>query len=105
MNNSISPVVVNIINFVRACEPRDTSIDLLQTMIKQAEVMRELALPGTFLLQHDALVTGGFVDYIKTELSAENFEIGGWWELPQTLVEKVGLKWRGRYCWDWHCSG
>jgi len=38
------------------------------------------------------------------ELPAGTFEIGAWWELPQPLVEKAGLKWRGRYPWDWHAD-
>jgi len=37
-------------------------------------------------------------------LSRDSFEIGAWWELPQQLVEKAGLKWRGRYSWDWRAD-
>jgi hypothetical protein len=33
-----------------------------------------------------------------------SFEIGAWWEIPQPLVERAGLKWRGRYPWDWRAN-
>ena len=37
-------------------------------------------------------------------LPVDSFEIGAWWEIPQPLVEKAGMKWRGRYPWDWHAD-
>jgi hypothetical protein len=37
-------------------------------------------------------------------LPKDIFEIGAWWEIPQPLVEKAGLVWRGRYPWDWHAD-
>ena len=30
--------------------------------------------------------------------------MGGWWEITQPHVEAAGLKWRGRYPWDWHAD-
>ena len=30
-----------------------------------------------------------------------NHEIAAWWEIPRPLAEKAGLKWRGRFDWDW----
>jgi len=30
--------------------------------------------------------------------------VGGWWEITQPHVEAAGLKWRGRYPWDWHAD-
>jgi hypothetical protein len=44
---------------------------------------------------------GPYVDLLKKGLGPEH-EIGGWFEVVQPLVEKAGLKWRGRYPWDWH---
>jgi len=37
-------------------------------------------------------------------LPHDSFEIGAWWEIPQPQVEKAGLKWRGRYPWDWRAN-
>ncbi|MBX3255114.1 MAG: hypothetical protein KF862_13305 [Chitinophagaceae bacterium] len=100
------PRIVNIINFIRLLEPRDAAITeevLYQTVIKQVEIMKQYKLPGTFLLQYDALMDNRYQQLLKN-LPADSFEIGGWWEIPQPLVEKAGMKWRGRYPWDWHAD-
>ncbi|WP_343690791.1 hypothetical protein [Chitinophaga sp.] len=100
------PKIVNIVNFIRLLEPRDASITedvLYQTVVKQLEIMRQYKLPGTFLLQYDALMDARY-QKLLAGLPKDSFEIGGWWEIPQPLVEKAGLKWRGRYPWDWHAD-
>jgi len=101
-----SPRIVNIINFIRQCEPRIDWITedvLYETVVAQIKIMKKYQLKGTFLLQYDALVD---VRYQKllTELPAEMFEIGAWWEIPQPLVENSGYQWRGRFPWDWHAD-
>lgn len=101
-----APRIVNIINFIRLLEPRSADITqerLFQTVVNQAELMTEHRLPGTFLLQYDALMDARYQVLLK-KLPSDQFEIGGWWEIPQPLVEKAGLKWRGRYPWDWHAD-
>lgn len=100
------PKIVNIINFIRLLEPRDSLITqdvLYQTVVKQVEIMRRYKLPGTFLLQYDALMDRRYQQLLKS-LPKDSFEIGGWWEIPQPLVENAGMKWRGRYPWDWHAD-
>lgn len=100
------PKIVNIVNFIRLLEPRDPAITedvLYQTVVKQVEIMRKYKLGGTFLLQYDALMDGRYQSLLKG-LSKDSFEIGGWWEIPQPLVEKAGMKWRGRYPWDWRAN-
>lgn len=100
------PNIVNIINFIRLLEPRDAEITedvLFQTVVKQVEIMKRYNLRGTFLLQYDALLHSRYQKLLKS-LPADSFEIGGWWEIPQPLVEKSGLTWRGRYPWDWHAD-
>ncbi|OKS84601.1 hypothetical protein [Mucilaginibacter polytrichastri] len=100
------PRIVNIVNFIRLLEPRDPAITqdvLYQTVVKQVELMKKHHLGGTFLLQYDALMDSRYQQLLKT-LPKESFEIGAWWELPQPLIEKAGLKWRGRYPWDWHAD-
>lgn len=101
-----SPKIVNIVNFIRLLEPRDAAITqdvLYQTVVKQVELMQKYKLGGTFLLQYDALMDSRYQKLLKG-LPKGTFEIGGWWEIPQPLVEKAGLKWRGRYPWDWHAD-
>ncbi|NLR78436.1 hypothetical protein [Chitinophaga eiseniae] len=100
------PRIVNIVNFIRLLEPRDHSITqdvLYQTVVQQVNIMRQYHLTGTFLLQYDALMDHRYQELLKG-LPRDSFEIGAWWELPQPLIEKAGLKWRGRYPWDWHAD-
>ena len=101
-----SPRIVNIINFIRQCEPRIDWITeevLYETVISQIEIMKRHELKGTFLLQYDALMDARYQKLLK-DLPADMFEIGVWWEIPQPLVENSGLAWRGRYPWDWHAD-
>ncbi|MEO5892536.1 MAG: hypothetical protein ABIQ31_19975 [Ferruginibacter sp.] len=104
--DSNPPKIVNIVNFIRLLEPRDSAITetvLYQTVVKQVDIMRQYKLGGTFLLQYDALIDQRYQHLLKG-LQRDSFEIGAWWEIPQPLVEKAGLKWRGRYPWDWHAD-
>jgi hypothetical protein len=65
-------------------------------------MMKEYKLGGTFLLQYDALMDPRYQNLLKN--LPKEYEVGAWWEIPQPLVEKAGLKWRGRYPWDWHAN-
>lgn len=94
------PKIVNIVNFIRLLEPRDAAITeevLYQTVVKQVNIMKKYRLGGTFLLQYDALMDSRYQHLLKG-LARDSFEIGGWWEIPQPLVEKAGMQWRGAYC-------
>ena len=100
------PKIINIVNFIRLLEPRDPKITqdvLYQTVVSQIELMNKYKLGGTFLLQYDALMDRRYQELLK-KLPKDVFEIGAWWEIPQPMVEKAGLKWRGRYPWDWHAD-
>jgi hypothetical protein len=97
------PKIVNIVNFIRLLEPRDSAVTeevLYETVVKQVQMMQQYQLGGTFLLQYDALMDARYQKLLKA-LPRNSFEVGAWWEIPQPLVEKAGLKWRGRYPWDW----
>jgi hypothetical protein len=100
--NNSHPRIVNIINFIRLLEPRDSNITeevLYQTVVKQVNMMKKYNLGGTFLLQYDALLDPRYQKLLKA-LPSDKFEIGGWFEIPQPLVENAGLKWRGDSPWD-----
>ncbi|MCW3116107.1 MAG: hypothetical protein JWM28_189 [Chitinophagaceae bacterium] len=104
--NNEHPKIVNIVNFIRLLEPRDSLITqevLYQTVVKQVDMMKKYRLRGTFLLQYDALLDHRYQQLLKS-LPSDSFEIGAWWEIPQPLVENAGLTWRGRYPWDWHAD-
>ena len=103
---SQSNKIVNIVNFIRLLEPRDSAITqdvLYQTVVEQIKLMRAHHLPGTFLLQYDALMNSRYQTLLKN-LPRDSFEIGAWWEIPQPLVENSGMTWRGRYPWDWRAN-
>ncbi|MES1219351.1 MAG: hypothetical protein ABUT20_27860 [Bacteroidota bacterium] len=106
MTDNNHPKIVNIINFIRLLEPRDSLITedvLFQTVVKQVDMMKQYNLTGTFLLQYDALMDARYQQLFKN-IPPGTFEIGAWWEIPQPLVENAGMKWRGRYPWDWHAD-
>lgn len=99
------PKIVNIINFIRLLEPRDSAVTqdvLYNTVVNQVKLMQANKLGGTFLLQYDALINTRYQQLLKS--LGKEFEIGAWWEIPQPLVEKAGLLWRGRFPWDWHAN-
>lgn len=92
--------IINIVNFIRACEPR-MEMDLFTPVIEQIRLMKEHKLNGTFLVQYDTMLDSRFTDILK-ELDPRQFELGVWHEIVQPETEKLGIRWTGRYPWDWH---
>ncbi|MBQ7393504.1 MAG: hypothetical protein IJV89_04045 [Lentisphaeria bacterium] len=90
--------IVNIINFIRAVEPR-RPVDLHKPVIFQMELAKQHKLPTTWLLQYDALQEDFYTDLLRT--APEGDEVGIWFEVVQPLMEACGIPWRGRYPWDW----
>ena len=76
-DESSSPRIVNIINFIRQCEPRIerfTEEVLYETVVEQVNIMKRHQLKGTFLLQYDALMDARYQKLLKG-LPPERFEI------------------------------
>ncbi len=93
--------IVNVINFIRGIEPRPgRNIDLVKPVREQIRIMKELHIRGTFLVQYDALMNEEIVGLLKG--LPKDFEIGLWLEVVQPQAEAAGIKWRGRFPWDWH---
>ena len=90
--------IVNIINFIRAVEPR-RPVDLHKPVIFQMDLAKQHKLPTTWLLQYDALLEDFYTDLLRT--APEGDEVGIWFEVVQPLTEACGIPWRGRYPWDW----
>ncbi len=90
---------INVINFIRGVEPR-SPVDLLLPVQKQMELLLEHRLPATWLLQYDALVTGPFVEFLKTHI-AKNHEVGVWFEMNELHCKAAGVEWRGRPGIEW----
>lgn len=95
--------IVNIINFVRAVEPRKSDDSFLPYTIEQElKLCNKYGFPSTVLLQYDALVRDEYFSIVRNE--GKNAEIGLWLEIVEPLVRDCGLEWRGRFPWDWHCE-
>jgi hypothetical protein len=96
---------VNIMNFVRQCEPRSESVDkiLFETTKKQLALVNELQVPNTFLLQYDALCDDRFVKLFKEEAGPLT-ETGLWYEIVEPLTSACGMKYESErgWKWDWH---
>lgn len=109
---SDAPRVVNIINFVRATEPRSaiepsiawiTDSVLVETVERQLDCMKANDLRGTFLLQYDALVRPEYQTLLRSA-EKDGMEVGGWWEITEPHCVDAGIAWRGRYPWDWYAN-
>lgn len=94
--------IINIINFIRGCDPFGW-LDLETSVKEQIKLMKKHSLRGTFLIMYDALINPTFVDMVK-DLDPAQFELGVWFEMDKSLVERAGGEWKGRFPWDWHPS-
>jgi len=92
--------IVNIVNFIRAVEPR-LPMDLITPVREQIALMKKHGLRGTFLVQYDAMLVPEIVSMLR-ELDPAQFELGVWHEIVQPEVESLDIPWTGRYPWDWH---
>lgn len=97
--------VMNLVNFVRGCEPRVPDMDLYTPVIEEIKINKEFGFDNTFLLQYDALVREDFQRLFK-EQKDDRMELGVWFEMCRQQVETVGIEWRGRpgYDWDWYVN-
>ena len=96
------PRIVNIYNFVRNSDSRlaNSEAVLYETTRQQIRLLKPAHLPATWALQYDALINPNYQKLFREQLGAHD-EIAAWWEIPRPLAEKAGLKWRGRFDWDW----
>lgn len=95
------PCIVTIYNFVRDNDyrvPHSRAV-LYDATVQQFQLIKQAGLPATFALQYDALMDTNYQKLFKQHLPP-HCEIAAWWEIPQELAEKAGLKWRGDHEWD-----
>lgn len=96
-----APRIVNLYNFIRNSDFRmaDSENIMFDCTRHQIELLKQYHLPATWALQYDALINPRYQKLLKEELGPDD-EIAAWWEIPQPLAEKAGLKWRGQHEWD-----
>lgn len=91
--------VVNVVNFVRGCEPR-RPMDLVTPLAKEIECNTRHGLPNTILLQYDAMLRDDIMSVARTA-DPQKTEYGVWIEIVRPLCDAVGIEWRGQEGWDW----
>ena len=90
---------INIMNFIRAEEPREP-MDLMKPVREQMALVKAHKFPATWLLQYDALVEGPFVEFLKAEMPPDH-EVGIWFEMNRRICDDAGVAWRGNPNWEW----
>ena len=93
---------VNIMNFARSYEPRnaETEKNLLKTTREQMDLVNELGVDATFLLQYDVICNEEFVNMIKSR-AGENIELGFWYEVVEPLTTACGMPYESERGWKW----
>lgn len=84
--------IVNVMNFVRQCDPRSEIIDkaLVPTTKGQMRLVKAMNIEHTFLLQYDTLCDSKYIDFFNAE-STEKTELGLWFEIVEELTDAVGI--------------
>lgn len=99
--------IINVMNFVRQCEPRDPASDaiLFETTEKQLALVNEEQVDNTFLLQYDALCDEKYVELFKTK-ATKRTELGFWYEVVEPLTTDCDMPYKSEYGWkwDWHIT-
>ena len=98
---------VNIMNFARSYEPRNLEVEkkLLETTVRQLDLVNEMGVPATFLLQYDVIANEEFVAEIKKR-AGENIELGFWYEVVEPLTTACGMPYNSKrgWKWDWYIN-
>ena len=93
---------VNIMNFARSYEPRNAAVEakLAETTKQQLDLVNEMGVEATFLLQYDVIVNEEFVRIIK-DRAGENIELGLWFEIVEPLTSACGMPYESERGWKW----
>ena len=93
---------VNVMHFVRQCEPRWEDVDkrLFPATKQRIQMVKELDIENTFLLQYDTLCDSKYIDLFKSEKN-DKMEIGLWYEIVKDMTDVVGLPYRSDFQWTW----
>ena len=92
--------VMNIVNFVRACDPRFPGLDMTKVLREEVWFNKLYKFKNTILLQYDAMLSDDLMDVARSS-DPELTEFGLWFEVVKPLCDRLGIAWRGREGWDW----
>lgn len=94
--------VVNIMNFARANEPRNLDVHkkLAEVTKDQLDLINEMGVDATFLLQYDVICDDNYVNMIK-ERAGENIELGFWYEVVEPLTTACNMPYESERGWKW----
>ena len=97
--------VVNIVNFVRALDPRSPKAEYLRALREEVALNLKYGFENTILLQYDALVDAEMMAEARKSDPAKT-EFGLWFEMSRPHNEAAGLEWRPSeqhkgWDWDW----
>lgn len=100
--------VVNIVNFVRALDPRMPKAEYVRALDEEVKLNRKYGFPNTILLQYDALVDDEMLATARKSDPTKT-EFGFWFEMSQPLNEAAGLEWKPTekhkdWKWDWYIN-
>ena len=100
--------VVNIVNFVRAADPRMPKSEYVLALREQIALNRKYGFANTILLQYDALVDAEMMTEVRKSDAAKT-EFGLWFEMSRPLNEAAGLAWHPseqhkNWDWDWYIN-
>ena len=100
--------VVNVVNFVRALDPRMPKAEYVRALDEEVKLNRRYGFPNTVLLQYDALVDTEMLASARRSDPAKT-EFGFWFEMSRPLNEAAGLEWKPTekhkdWKWDWYIN-
>jgi hypothetical protein len=97
--------VINVMNFVRPIEPRNAEVEalLFSTTEAQLDLVNEMKVKNTFMLQYDALCDERYVKLFK-EKATSLTELSLWYEIVEPMTGALGMPYRSEqgWKWDWH---
>ncbi len=97
--------IANIMNFVRCIDERHKNSwePQYKTTAAELDLVNELGLENTFLLQYDVLCDEAYQKLFK-EKATERTELGLWYEIVEPLTAACKMPYRSEYGWkwDWH---
>lgn len=79
--------IMNLVNFVRGCEPRQPWQDLYTPIKEEIAINKSYGFDHTVLLQYDALIRPDMVELMKTELD-RHMELGLWFEMGRPAKDR-----------------